>query len=80
MPTILPAIARRRSIRHFESRPVEPELIDTMLEAARLAPSAANLQNARIMPVTNADDRVMALMAVGYPAAELHPMERADLR
>ena len=59
MPTILPAISRRRSIRHFEARPVEPELIDAMLEAARLAPSAANLQNARILPVTDEADRVV---------------------
>ena len=40
----LAAIAARRSIRRFEDRPVEPEKLRAVLDAARLAPSAANAQ------------------------------------
>lgn len=37
-------IKNRQSIREFEERPVEEEKIRQILEAARLAPSAGNLQ------------------------------------
>jgi len=39
------AIKTRRSIRKYTSRPVEDEKINKLLESARLAPSAKNLQN-----------------------------------
>jgi len=41
---ILETIRKRRSIRNFDSRPVEEEKITTMLESARLAPSSCNSQ------------------------------------
>ncbi len=41
---VLAAIAARRSIRRFQARPVEPEKLRAVLDAARLAPSAANAQ------------------------------------
>lgn len=37
-------IKARRSIRHYQERPVEPELLDKFLKSARMAPSAGNLQ------------------------------------
>ena len=37
-------VRRRRSIRHFLPKPVEREVIESCLEAARLAPSAENVQ------------------------------------
>ncbi len=37
-------IARRQSVRRYDPRPVEPEMIGQCLEAARLAPSASNSQ------------------------------------
>ncbi|MEF8878891.1 MAG: nitroreductase family protein [Candidatus Thermoplasmatota archaeon] len=40
-------IARRRSIRRFKNRPIEIDKLKKMVEAARLAPSAANLQPLR---------------------------------
>jgi len=38
------AIARRRSIRRFEDRPVDPDLLRAILDKARAAPSGGNLQ------------------------------------
>lgn len=46
-------LRRRRSIRDFETRPVEPEKIRALLEAADLAPSAGNLQAYRMVVVTD---------------------------
>jgi len=43
--TVQEAILARRSIRKYSNRPVEPEKLKTVLEAARLAPSAKNEQN-----------------------------------
>jgi nitroreductase len=44
MLTVIEAIERRRSIRKFKPDPVPDELINQMLEAARLAPSGTNRQ------------------------------------
>jgi nitroreductase len=41
---IMKIIKGRRSIRRFKSKPVEREKIETLLEAARWAPSAGNAQ------------------------------------
>ena len=43
----------RRAVRVFEDRPVPDELIAEILEAARWAPSPANLQPARFIHVTD---------------------------
>ena len=37
-------IRKRRTIRSFTQTPIEREKLDMMIEAARLAPSGANLQ------------------------------------
>lgn len=51
-PTPFQKILRgRRSIRRFSPAPVEPEKLRACLEAARLAPSAHNVQPWRIMVV-----------------------------
>lgn len=44
MLSVKEAIEQRRSIRQFKDTPVADELIKELLEAARLAPSSANLQ------------------------------------
>ncbi|MCD5397554.1 nitroreductase family protein [candidate division NPL-UPA2 bacterium] len=38
------AILKRRTIRRFSQKPIPPEILDKLINAARLAPSAANLQ------------------------------------
>lgn len=55
------ALAKRRcSIRQFDSRPVEPEIITAILEAGRLAPSACNYQPQRVL-VINSPDAIQKL-------------------
>lgn len=49
-------LARARcSVRAFESRPVEPEKLERILEAARVAPSACNLQPWRFLVLNEAE-------------------------
>ena len=47
----LEAIRTRRSVRKFSDRPVEPEKLQAVLEAAQQAPSWANLQCSRYIVV-----------------------------
>ena len=51
MLTVWEAIARRRSIRKFALNDVPDEMVERMLEAARLAPSASNRQPWRFLVV-----------------------------
>ncbi len=49
-------LARRRcSVRAFEKRPVEPDKVDRILEAARVAPTARNLQPYRLLVLDEPD-------------------------
>jgi nitroreductase len=49
------AIKNRRSIRKYQDKTVENEKLQKILEAARLAPSAMNLQPYQLLVVTNKD-------------------------
>ncbi len=51
----LEAIKTRRSIRKYSSRPVEQDKLQAVLDAARMAPSWANLQCWRFVVVTDPD-------------------------
>lgn len=51
------AIAARKSVRAFLDRAVEPEKLQRLLEAARLAPSASNRQEWRFVVVTDGGKR-----------------------
>jgi nitroreductase len=53
MSSILPIIKNRFSCRAYDTRPVEKEKLDAVMEAARLAPSACNKQPWRYFVVTN---------------------------
>lgn len=50
-------LEQRRSIRQFKEDPLPEGTINTLLEAARLAPSGTNLQPWRFLAVTSADMR-----------------------
>ncbi|MHB8792362.1 MAG: nitroreductase family protein [Thermoleophilia bacterium] len=52
---VFDAIRERRSHRAFEQKPVEPEKIDRILEAAQWAPSPANNQPWEFIVITNRD-------------------------
>jgi len=51
--TFTEAVKGRRSIRTYDSKPVEKEKIEAVLDAARLAPSARNRQKWRFIVVTD---------------------------
>jgi nitroreductase len=51
---VMETIRARRSIRKYDPRPIEQEKLDLILEAARLAPSAANQQQWRFILVRDA--------------------------
>jgi len=51
------AIRKRYSCRAYQDKPVEQEKLDSVLEAARLAPSAKNLQDWRFVVVTDEEKK-----------------------
>ena len=55
--TILEAIKKRYSCRAYLDKPVEAEKLQQILEAARLAPSAKNLQDWRFVVVTEKEKK-----------------------
>jgi len=54
---VLKQIQQRYSVRSYHKRPVEKEKLETILQAARLAPSAKNMQEWRFIVVQDADTR-----------------------
>ena len=48
-------VQQRYSVRKFDDRPVEPEKLQAILEAGRLAPSAKNNQPQRILVIQGQD-------------------------
>jgi nitroreductase len=64
---LLEVVAKRYSARAYEPTPVEPEKLERILEAARLAPSACNLQPWHIYVVRDADAR--HAVCAGYGGA-----------
>ncbi len=57
------AIKKRYSCRSYSSKPIEPEKLEKILEAARLAPSAKNLQDWRFVIVTDEEKRKQVAIA-----------------
>jgi nitroreductase len=54
---VFEAIEKRRSIRNYETAPVPDEKLQKILEAARLAPSASNVQPRHFIVVTDSERR-----------------------
>lgn len=54
---VFEAVLKRRSIRAYEQKPVPKEKLMKILEAARLAPSAGNIQPWQFVIVTDAEKR-----------------------
>lgn len=51
------AIKTRRSVRNYQDKPVPEESLTRMLKAARLAPSAKNLQSWKFVVVKDPEKR-----------------------
>jgi nitroreductase len=65
---VMDAIRTRRSVRAYLDRPVEEEKVGVILEAARLAPSAANRQEWRFVVVRNPETRTRLAEIAGGQA------------
>ena len=55
--TVLEAIRNRYSCRSYQDKPIERDKLDSIFEAARLAPSAKNLQDWRFVLVTDKETK-----------------------
>jgi len=55
---VLKAIKNRFSVRAFENRIIDKDILDDILEAARLAPSARNLQSWKFVIINDNEKRV----------------------
>ena len=56
---------RRRSVRNFEDRPVPPDVVDRLLDAASNAPSGGNIQPLSIVVVQDPEARAELAEMVG---------------
>ncbi len=65
------AIMTKRDTRSYTDRPVEPAVLERVLNAARLAGSAKNVQPVRVVTVTDPDTKE-ALKAGGDYATWIH--------
>jgi nitroreductase len=62
---VMDAIQTRKSVRAYLDQPVEEEKLTQILEAARLAPSASNLQEWRFVIVRQAETRKILAQVAG---------------
>ena len=60
---VMEAIKKRYSVRSYQDRAVETEKLDSILEAARLAPSASNKQEWRFIVVRDKNIRQRLMQA-----------------
>lgn len=63
--TVFDAIRARYSVRSYQDREVEPDKLERIFEAARLAPSAGNRQEWRFIVVRNHETRQALMAAAG---------------
>jgi nitroreductase len=78
---LLEAVSRRRSIRKFKDTPVPRELIDKILAAAVLAPSAKNRQPWRFVVLQGAaNQKLSRLMREGADLQESRGEKTASCR
>ena len=65
---VFEAISKRYSCRAYKDTPIEPEKLDKILDAARLAPSAKNLQDWRFVVVTETQTKTKLAAAANNQA------------
>jgi nitroreductase len=63
---VFETIQKRRSIRKYQNRPIEKEKLTKVLEAARMGPSAANIQPCHFIIVT--DTKIRECLRPAYNA------------
>ncbi len=78
---LLDALKTRRSIRHFKTEPIDPEVIDRIIEAGRLTPTAKNAQDVSFIVLKDGKDKyeriavrlfrkLLPIAGLFYPAAK----------
>jgi nitroreductase len=72
LPGVHTAVLSRRSIRQYQSRPIERDILGRLVDAGRLAPSAANLQPLEFIVVDEPEVREKIFPALKW-AAYIHP-------
>ena len=65
--TVLEAIRKRYSCRAYQDRSIERQKLDSILDAARLAPSAKNTQDWRFVVVTDKETKRQVAEATNRP-------------
>ncbi len=65
--TVLEAIRQRYSCRAYQDKPIEQEKLDSIFEAARLAPSAMNTQDWRFVVVTDKETKRLVADTTNRP-------------
>ncbi|MEO8740879.1 MAG: nitroreductase family protein [Casimicrobiaceae bacterium] len=73
-------ISRRRTVRHFSSRPVDSRVIEQCLLAAGTAPSGANLQPWRFVAITSPNIKRRLRVALDSPNNDGFALDVALLR
>ena len=63
---VIDAIRRRRTRRFYEQRPIAPSILRDLVDAARVAPSAANLQPLEYVAVYDAEIVAQVFPTVGW--------------
>jgi nitroreductase len=64
---VLEAIRKRYSCRAYQDKPIEQEKLDQIFEAARLAPSAKNMQDWRFVVVRDKDKKQKIADSTNHP-------------
>ena len=65
--TLLEVIRKRYSCRSYQERPIEREKLDSLFEAARLAPSAKNTQDWRFVVITDKETKHQVAQTTNRP-------------
>ncbi|NIS50597.1 MAG: nitroreductase, partial [Phycisphaerae bacterium] len=65
--TVIEAIRQRYSCRAYHEKPIEQEKLDSIFEAARLAPSAKNTQDWRFVVVTDKETKRLVADTTNRP-------------
>jgi nitroreductase len=64
---VIEAIRKRYSCRAYLDKPIEQEKLDQIFEAARLAPSAKNLQDWRFVAVSDKEKKMQVAASTNHP-------------
>jgi nitroreductase len=59
-------IKARRSVRNYENRPIAKDIIEDIIDCARLAPTAVNMQPWEFVVVTNSETKAKIAQAATY--------------